>query len=101
MSEDALSSKIQIDLPPFPEIHVAQVRNSCPRSGDTERIQQFFLLIYRNDDCRRREKERKVKKKDIQVSNSDVSTCGGITTEIGNTGERVGKLNYRHVLCLP
>lgn len=59
MSEDALSSKIRIDLPPFPEIHVAQVRNSCPRSGDAERIQQFFLLIYRNDDCRRRERSEK------------------------------------------
>lgn len=30
-----------------------------------------------------------MKKKDIEVSDSDVSTDGGVTTEIGYTGERV------------
>lgn len=99
MSEDALSSKIRIDLPPFPEIHIAQVRNSCPRRGDTERIQKFFLLIYRNDDCMKKGERMEVKKKDIQVSSSDVSTGGGITTETGNTGERVGNLLSKLQAC--
>lgn len=89
MSEDGLSSKIRFDLSPFPEI---QVRNSWPRSRDTEIIQKIFLLIYRKDDCMKKGERVEVKKNNIQVSSSDVSTGGGITTEIGNTGERVGNL---------
>lgn len=99
MSEDGLSSKIRFDLPPFPEIHVAQVRNSWPRSGDTEIIKKIFLLIYRNDDCMKKGERVEVKKNNVQVSSSDVSTGGGITTEIGKTGERVGNLLSKLQAC--
>lgn len=45
-----------------------------------------------------------MKKEDIKVSSLGASTDGGITTEIGNVGERVRKtcfLNDRHALFLP
>ena len=43
-----------------------------------------------------KEERVKVKKRDMPVSSSEVSTDGGVTSETGNTGERVARRFFFH-----